>query len=153
VAAVNAGAAPAWFDVGAIVCMVAGGGHALLALVDTVRPTWFAPIDDSVRSVMDGTGMRFRRPFPGNEARPSMWSFWLGFNVSHGLGAFTFGLFCLLISSYDFELVARIDAIQPLTIAVSTAYFAIALRYWFNGVTFLIGAATACFTIAAVLSA
>lgn len=147
------GAAQTWFTAGAIVFMIAGGGHALLALVDTVRPTWFTPIDDSVRSVMDGTGMRFRRPFPGKEARPSMWSFWLGFNVSHGLGAFSFGLLCLLIGSYDFELVAHIDAMQPLTIAVSAAYFGVALRYWFNGVMILTGAATACFTIAAVLSA
>jgi hypothetical protein len=36
---------------------------------------------------------------------------------------------------------------------VLTISLAIALRYWFNGVMFLIGAATACFTIAAVLSA
>lgn len=149
----NVGAAQTWFTAGAIGFMVAGGGHALLALFDTVRPTWFRPIDDSVRAAMDGTGMRFRRPFPGNEARPSMWSFWLGFNVSHGLGAFTFGLLCLLIGSYDFELVARIDAMQPLTIAISAAYFAVALRYWFNAVMILTGAATVCFTIAAVLSA
>jgi hypothetical protein len=149
----NVGAAQTWFTIGAIVFMVAGGGHALLALIDTVRPTWFAPIDDSVRSAMDGTGVRLRRPFPGDEARPSMWSAWLGFNVSQSLGAFTFGLFCLLISSYDFRLVTRIDALQPFTIAVSAAYFAIALRYWFYGVMLLMGVATACFTIAAVLSA
>lgn len=145
------GTAQTWFTIGAILVMAGGGGHALLALLDTVRPTGFTPIDDSVRSAMDGTGMRFRRPFPGDEARPSMWSFWLGFNVSHGLGVFTFGLICLLIADYDFELVTRIDALQPLTIAVPAAYFAIALRYWFNGVMLLTGAATACFTVAAVL--
>lgn len=146
------GTAHTWFTIAAILIMAAGGGHALLALIDTVRPTWFTPIDDSVRSAMDGTGMRFRRPFPGPEARPSMWSFWLGFNVSHGLGAFTFGLLCLLIGNYDFELVTRIDAMRPVTIAISAAYFAVALRYWFNAVMLLTGAATACFTIAAVLS-
>jgi hypothetical protein len=149
---VNAGAAQTWFTAGAIVFMVAGGGHAVLTLIDTVRPTWFAPIDSSVKSVMEGTGIRFRRPFPGDEDTPSIWSFWLGFNVSHGLGAFAFGLFSLLIAGYDFKLVERIDGIQPLTIAVSAAYFAVALRYWFYAVMILTGAATACFTIAAVLS-
>ncbi|HET6448444.1 MAG TPA: hypothetical protein VFG31_04975 [Conexibacter sp.] len=99
---------------------------------------------------MDGTGMRFRRPFPGNEAKPSMWSFWLGFNVSHGLGVFCIGLLCLLIGSYDFDLVQRIDALQPLTIAIPAIYFVVALRYWFNGVMLLTGVATACFTIAAL---
>lgn len=146
------GAPQTWLAVGAILFIAAGGAHALLALIDTVRPTWFTPIDDSVRSVMDGTGVRFRRPFPGNEARPSIWSAWLGFNVSHGLGAVTFGLFSLLISSYDFGLYTRIDAMWPLTVVVSAAYFAIALRYWFNGVMLLTGAATACFTVAAVLA-
>ncbi len=145
------GAAQTWFTVGAIVFMAAGGGHALLTLVDTVRPTWFTPIDDSVRPVMQGTGIRFRGLFAGDGSTPSIWTFWLGFNVSHGLGAFTFGLLCLLISSYDFELVERIDAFQLVTIAVSAAYFAIALRYWFWVVRILTGAATVCFTVAVVL--
>lgn len=148
----SAGAAPTWFDVGAILVVVAGGLHALVALLDTVRPRWFAPIDGAVRSAMESTGMRFRRPFPGDEARPSMWSFWLGFNVSHGLGVCAFGLLCLLVSGYDYGLVGRIDGLRPFTIAVPAAYFAIALRYWFNGVMLLTGAATACFAVAAVLA-
>jgi hypothetical protein len=150
---VNAGAAQAWFSAGAIVFMVAGGGHALLTLVDAFRPLFFAPIEGSVKPVLEGTGIRFRRLFPGDAATPSMWRFWLGFNLSHGLGAFAFGLFCLLVAGYDFNLVERIDALQPLTIAVSATYFAIALRYWFYAVMIVTGAATACFTIATVLSA
>lgn len=149
----NAGAAQAWFTAGAIVFMVAGGGHALLTVVDAFRPTFFAPIESSVKRVMEGTGIGFRRLFPGDAATPSIWRFWLGFNLSHGLGAFTFGLFCLLVAGYDFNLVERIDAIHPLTIAVSATYFAIALRYWFYLVMIVTGAATACFTIATVLSA
>jgi hypothetical protein len=149
----NAGAAQTWFTVGAIVFIVAGGGHALLTVFDTIRPTWFAPIDASVKSDMERTGMRFRRLFPGDATRPSMWKLWLGFNVSHGLGVCAFGLMCLLISKHDFGLVERIDAIRPLSIAVSAAYFAIALRYWFYAIVILTGTATASFTIAAVLSA
>jgi hypothetical protein len=150
---VNGSAAQAWFTAGAIVFVAAGGLHAVLALIDTVRPIGFTPVDRSVKPVMEGTGIRFRAMFPGDGSKPSLWSFWLGFNVSHGLGAFAFGVFCLLISSYDFELVERIGAIRPFTIAVAAAYFAIALRYWFYAVMFLTGAATACFTIAAVLLA
>lgn len=147
------GAAQTWFIAGAAVFMLAGGLHALGALLDTFRPTFFAPIEDSVKAMMEGTGMRFRQLFPGDAARQSMWRFWLGFNVSHGLGAFAFGLFSLLIAAYDFKLVNQIDAIRPLTIAVSAAYFAISLRYWFYGVVIVTAAATACFTLAAVLSA
>lgn len=149
----NSGAAQAWFIAGAIVFMLAGGLHALGALLDTVRPTFFAPIEDPVKTAMDGTCMRFRRPFPGDAGRPSMWRFWLGFNVSHGLGAFTFGLFSLLIAAHDFQLIDRIEAIRPLTIAVSAAYLAISLRYWFYGVVIVTGGATMCFIVAAALSA
>jgi hypothetical protein len=153
VAAVNAGTAQAWFIAGTIPLMLAGGLHALYALVDTVRPTFFAPIERSVKPVMEGTGIRLRRKVPGgNPARPSMWSAWLGFNISHGLGVFTFGLLCLLIATHDFQLVERIDAIRPLTIAFSAAYLALSLRFWFYGPAILTGIATACFTVAAMLS-
>ena len=103
---------------------------------------------------MEGTGIRLRRKVPGgNKARPSMWSAWLGFNISHGLGVFTFGLLCLLIATDDFELVERIDALRPLTIAFSAAYLALSLRFWFYVPAIITGTATVCFTIATVLSA
>jgi len=150
---VNAGAAHAWFIAGTIPLMLAGGLHALYALFDTVRPTYFAPVDRSVKPVMEGTGIRLRRGTPGgNRARPSMWSAWLGFNISHGLGVFTFGLLCLLIATDDFELVERIDALRPLTIAFSAAYLALSLRFWFYVPAIITGTATVCFTIATVLS-
>ena len=147
-AAVTADAAQAWFVAGAIVFMLAGGLHVLGTLIDTVRPTYFAPIDRSVKPVVEGTGIRLV-----GRARPSMWRVWLGIHITHGLGAFTFGLLCLVIATYDFKLVEQIDAIRPLTIAVSAAYLAVCLRFFFYGPTILIGIATACFTVATVLSA
>jgi hypothetical protein len=49
-----------------------------------------------------------------------------------------FGLLCLVIATHDFKLVEQIDAIQPLTIAVSAAYLAVCLRFFFYGPTILI---------------
>ncbi len=146
------GGGQTWFIAGAIL-FLAAGAHALLALLDTLRPRWFAPIDDSVRAPMEATGMRFRRPFPGEGSKPSLWRFWLGFNVSHGLGAFAFGAVCILIAAHDYGLVARIGGLQALTIAVAACYFLTALRYWFNAVQLLTGTATTCFLLAAVLPA
>jgi hypothetical protein len=147
-------AAQAWFTVGTVAFMAAGGGHALAALLDTVRPTFFGPVDDAVRSAMEGTTFRFRRMWPGaNDVTPSMWRLWLGFNISHGIGAFMFGLLCLLIASHDFALVQSIDAIRPLTIAVSAAYLALSLRFWFYVPAIITGGATICFAVAAVLPA
>jgi hypothetical protein len=152
--AVNSGAAQAWFIAGTIPLMLGGGLHALATLLDTVRPTFFTPIERSVKPVVEGTGIRLRRMFPGGSgATPSMWRVWLGIHISHGLGVFTFGLLCLLIATHDFKLVERIDAIRPLTIAFSAAYLALSLRFWFYGPAILTGTATACFTIATVLSA
>jgi hypothetical protein len=148
----NAGAAQAWFIAGTIPLMLAGGAHALAALLDTVRPTFFTPQENSAKTAAEGTGIRLVRMFGVGGARPSMWRMWLGFNISHGLGVFTFGLLCLLIATHDFSLVERIDAIRPLTIAFSAAYLALSLRFWFYGPAIVTGTSTVCFIIATVLS-
>lgn len=147
----NSGGAQAWFIAGAAILMAAGGGHALVALYDMVRPTIFTPIDDSVRSAMESTSFRFRSFFPGaNDVTPTMWRLWLGFNTSHGLGVFIFGLMCVLIAVHDFTLVTSIGAIRPLTIAFSAVYFVLSVRCWFYVPAIATGCALACFTVAAL---
>jgi hypothetical protein len=148
---VNPGDAQTWFIVGAAILMAAGGGHALVALHDMVRPTIFTPIDDSVRSAMESTSFRFRILFPGsNDVTPTMWRLWLGFNTSHGLGVFVFGLMCVLIAAHDFTLVTSIGAIRPLTIAFSAVYFVLSLRCWFYVPAIVTATATVCFILAAL---
>jgi hypothetical protein len=146
-------AAQVWFVAGGIPFMLAGGVHALATLRDLFRPMFFAPIERSVMPALQGTGIRFRQLFPGGSgASPSMWRAWLGFNLSHGLGLFTFGLFCLLLGAHDYEVVEEVGGIRPLTIVVSVAYLALSLRFWFYVPTLTIGAGTACLVIAAALS-
>src|SRR4051794_25507443 len=89
---VRASDAQAWFVAGTIPLIFAGALHAAGTLIDTVRPTWFAPIDRSVTEVVDGTGIRLV-----GRGSPSMWRVWLGINISHGLGVLTVGVLCLLI--------------------------------------------------------
>ena len=150
---VNAGAAQAWFIAGTIVAMVAGGGHVVMALIDTVRPTFFVPIERSAKLAMEGTGGRLVQMSGGSGERPSIWRVWLGIHITHGIGIFIFGLLCLVLAIHDFELVKQIDAIRPLTIAFSAAYLALSLRFWFYVPALITGTATACFTVASVLSA
>jgi hypothetical protein len=149
---VSFGDAQTWFIAGTIPMMLAGGGHVVLTVFDTVRPTFFAPIGDSARPGMEGAGMRFRSLFPGDDATPSIWRFWLGFNLSHGLGIFAFGLLCLLIATHDFGLVEYISGLRALTIAVPAAYLAISLIFWFYVTSLVAVAATVCFTVSAVLA-
>jgi hypothetical protein len=89
----------------------------------------------------------------GNQAHPSVWSAWLGFNLSHGLGVFTVGLLFLLIASYDFGVVERVDAIRPLALAFALAYLVLSLRFWFWGPVAITATASACFTTAIALPA
>ena len=144
-------AAQAFFVAGTIPLVVFGGLHALGTLLDAVRPTFFTPLEDSVRDELQRTGIRLRRMAGGSGASPSMWKVWLGINVSHGLGIFTFGLLCLLIGAHDFALVERIDGLQPLTIAFPALLIALSMRFWFWGPLLISTSSTACFTAAAVL--
>ncbi|MEJ7875709.1 MAG: hypothetical protein WKF62_03540 [Solirubrobacterales bacterium] len=140
--------AQAWFIAGTIPLILAGGLHALAALRDTMRPTYFTPIDRSVRPMVEGTGIRL----VGKPA-PSMWRVWLGVNIIFGLGIFTFGLLLLLIAAKDFALVEEITAIRPIAVAFSAACLIVALRFFFWGPMIITATATACFTVATVLSA
>ena len=118
------------------------------------RPAYLLRSNRTLGEAEDGNHRHaVPRHVPGDGDTPSLWSFWLGFNISHGLGVFTFGLLCLLIATHDFEMVERIDAIRPLTIAFSATYLALSLRFWFYGPAIVTGIATACFTVATLLSA
>jgi hypothetical protein len=139
------------FIAGTIPLMAAGGLHALVSLLDAVRPRFFAPLRDPLQAQMDADGMRFRAMFPGAGEQPSIWRFWLGFNLSHGLGAFTFGAICLLIAVHEYSLVEQVAALRALTIAIPVAYLAISLTFWFYVPTLVVASATACFAVAAVL--
>lgn len=145
--------AEAWFVAGTIPLIAGGGLHVIATLLDTVRPTFFTPIEPEVRAATDATGIRLVPMFGGSPAKPSMWSVWLGVHIGLGLGLSAFGLVCLLVAAHDFALVGRIDALRPLTVAVPAAYLAIALRFWFYGPVLITGSATACFTVATVMSA
>jgi hypothetical protein len=149
----NGGAAQVWFIAGTVVAMLGAGVHALLALIDTVRPTFFAPIENSIRQRMDGSGMRLVRMFGRSGSRPSMWRVWLGINIGIGLGVFAFALLSLLIATHDFKLVERIDALRPLSIAFPAAFLALSLRFWFYLPALISATATVCFTVATVVSA
>jgi hypothetical protein len=149
---VSSGAAQAWFIAGTIPLMVAGAAHVVGTLIDTVRPTFFTPVEPSVRPVTEGTGIELVRMFGGSGARPSMWRVWLGIHISHGIGVFAFALLCLLIAAHDFGLVEDIAAIRPLTIAFGAVYVILSLRFWFYGPLLITSTSTACFTVATVLS-
>src|SRR4051794_21332254 len=100
----------AWFVAGTIPLILGGGLHVLGTLVDTVRPTYFTPVDDATRTAADGTSIRLTQMSGLGEVRPSMWRVWLGIHISHGLGILAFEVLCLLIVAHDPDLVVSIAA-------------------------------------------
>ncbi|HTC59487.1 MAG TPA: hypothetical protein VK691_05135 [Solirubrobacteraceae bacterium] len=141
------------FELATAPFILMGGLHALASLIDTLRLTFFAPTKPGLRSEMEVAGIRLREMFPGaSGARFSMWRGWLGFNISHGLGAATFGFAMLILSLHDYGLVQQISAIEPFTIAVSAVYFLLAVRFWFYAPAIGCGLGLACFIAAAALS-
>ena len=81
----------------------------------------------------------------------NMWLAWVGFNLSHSLGAILFGAVVLLVgrSSATFE--AQASVFLPLAVVVSGLYLVIGLRYWFRAPVVGIASSTVCFMGAWIL--
>ncbi len=73
-----------------------------------------------------------------------MWDAWLGFNISHGLGAAVFGAFAIIVGVVHGGLLTTWLVLAAIT-GISVIYLALALRFWFYIPALGIGLATACF--------
>jgi len=108
------------------IILLMGTGHFVLTLRDVRRPTAFTPTDDAVRLAMQRAQLRFNR-------RINLWESWLGFNLSHSMGAMMFGgalLFAALVHPDAFLQSAFLRATALL---IPVVYLAVALRFWFWG--------------------
>jgi hypothetical protein len=83
--------------------------------------------------------------------RVDVWSGWVGFNLSHSLGAVAFGAFVLLLGRSAESFAGQAAYAVPLAAAVSGAFLAIGVRYWFR--TPIVGCAFAfgCFALSWIL--
>jgi len=115
-----------------------GAIHAIYSLMDVRRPRRFAPVDPKVADAMKSTGVRLSR------GRGNMWDAWLGFNISHGLGAVFFGVVCIAAGVY-LEALSLPKPVLLIPTLVGLMYFALAVRFWFRVPVVGIGAATAFF--------
>jgi hypothetical protein len=74
--------------------------------------------------------------------RVDLWQGWVGFNLSHSLGAVAFGAFALAVGRSPASFAAQAAVCGPLSVAVSAAFLLIGVRYWFR--TPIVGCAVAC---------
>jgi hypothetical protein len=80
----------------------------------------------------------------------TMWNAWVGFNLSHSLGAILFGLFYIILTLENYAYLKSSVALNTLLVGVPLIFLALALKYWFsiprNGIlvgTMLIGTSLA----------
>lgn len=126
---------------GGVVFVGMGVVHGVVSVIDVLRPTQFAPVDDSVRLAMKSTSVRFLK------ARASMWDAWLGFNISHSLGMFIFGATVVWLG-LNLKDVNVSSAALAMPAVIGLIYFVLSVRFWFWAPAVAFTIATACFVMA-----
>jgi len=98
--------------------------HAAYTLLDLRTPRRLVPADPAVIAAMQGTTVRLSR------GGSSMWQAWVGFNLSHSLGALLFGGM-LLTAGRMWPTAGWPAAALVLPVAICLIYLALGVRYWF----------------------
>jgi hypothetical protein len=81
-------------------------------------------MDQALIHQMASTSVRLSR------GRTNMWDAWLGFNLSHGLGAVIFGLVCVGGGVFARNLaLPKMTLLLP--VLVGAIYLLLAIRFWF----------------------
>jgi hypothetical protein len=65
-------------------------------------------------------------------SRTSMWKAWIGFNISHSLGAIVFGLVYIIIALENYDYLKTSTSLSVLLLIVPLILLMLAVRYWFD---------------------
>jgi hypothetical protein len=98
------------------------------------------PDDPALIEAMSASGVRLAK------GGTTMWRAWVGFNLSHSLGALMFGFACI-VAGVSLGSFALPKAALLVPVAIGTIYLWLAIRYWFRVPAVVIAAATLCFAI------
>lgn len=126
---------------GAIFCVL-GALHAVYMLMDLRRPSRLVPRDPTLLAAMAGSRVRL-----AGDAT-DMWRAWVGFNLSHSLGALLFGAMAI---AWPAVAVGH-ATLAWLPAAFAALYLTIGLRFWFSAPNAGIAAALVAFVAAALLA-
>ena len=136
--------------VGALICIAGviygllGALHALYTFLDMRNPRRIVPDDPAVITAMQASKIRLTR------GESTVWQGWVGFNLSHSLGALMFAAACFIVVACF-----GIFAFSPWALfalaAVSSLYLLMATQYWFRIPILGTAIATACLSAAWLL--
>jgi hypothetical protein len=114
-----------------------GALHAAYTLADLRSPRRIVPDDPAVITAMQTSKIRLTR------GESTVWQGWIGFNLSHSLGALMFSAVCFIVAAC-----LRRFAFSPWVLLVltglSAVYLLLAVQYWFRIPILGTAAATAC---------
>lgn len=128
------------FLAGAAPFIVLGLAHAVATPRTPAEPKGLSPRDPALREAMvHGTLVL--------TGRTNMWLAWVGFNLSHSLGAVLFGVVVVLIGRSQPTFQEQAVLFLPLATVVSGIYLVLAIRYWFRTPIAGIALAIVCFTL------
>jgi hypothetical protein len=113
------------FLAGAIPFLFLGFAHALATPLTPAESKRLSPRDPALRERMSKETVVLTR-------RTNMWLAWVGFNLSHSLGAILFGAVVLLIGRSPASFQAQASFFVPLAVMVSGLYLVLGLFYWFR---------------------
>jgi len=112
------------FVAGAIYALL-GTLHAVYTFLDLRDPRRIVPDDPAVITAMQASKIRLTR------GESTMWQGWVGFNLSHSLGALMFAAACFIVAAC-----LRRFAFSPWVLlalaCVSAVYLLLAAQYWFR---------------------
>jgi hypothetical protein len=113
------------FLLGAVPFVLLGLAHVYATPRTPAESKPFSPRDPAVREVMTKETILLT-------PRTNLWLAWVGFNLSHSLGALMFGFVVLLIGRNPASFQAEARVFVPLAVVVSGLYLVLGLRYWFR---------------------
>jgi hypothetical protein len=113
------------FLAGALPFLVLGAAHVILTPRRLGERKGLSPYDPHLAEAMARSTLLLT-------SRIDMWRAWIGFNLSHGLGALAFGGFVVLIGSRPAHFAQQASVAVPLAALVAAAYLWLAVHYWFR---------------------
>jgi hypothetical protein len=132
------------FLLGGLPFLFLGITHAIATPRTLEESKGLSPRDQAFRHSMTQQTVLLTR-------RTNLWLTWVGFNLSHSLGAVLFGVVVLLVGRSAASFAANWPAFVPLAIVVSGAYLAIGLCYWFRTPIVGITMSSVCFASSGAL--
>ena len=133
-------AGPLLYAAGGAIFCVLGALHGVFMLMDLRWPRRLVPADPALRAAMAGGRLRLAG------TATDIWRAWVGFNLSHSVGAMLFGALAIAWPAVS----AGSDALAWVPAGVAAVYLAIGLRFWVSVPNAGIALATLAFVAAAM---